>query len=53
MFDVVVNGDVKGTVYVPGRDPSYFVTIEDSADSIELVSRGGTTIISRILVVAE
>ncbi len=53
MFDVVVNGDVKGTVYVPGRDPSYFVTIEDSADSIELVSRGGTAIISRILVVAE
>lgn len=53
MFDVVVNGDVKGTVYVPGRDPSYFVTIEDSADSIELVSRGGTAIISRILVVTE
>jgi hypothetical protein len=53
MFDVVVNGDVKGTVFVPGRDPSYFVTVEDSADSIELVSRGGTAIISRILVVAE
>jgi hypothetical protein len=53
MFDVVVNGDVKGTVYVPGRDPSYFVTIEDSADSIELVSRGGTAIISKILVVTE
>lgn len=53
MFDVVVNGDVKGTVYVPGRDPSYFVTIEDSADSIELVSRGGTAIISRILVIGE
>jgi hypothetical protein len=53
MFDVVVNGDVKGTVYVPGRDPSYFVTIEDSADSIELVSRGGTAIISRILVITE
>ncbi len=53
MFDVVVNGDVKGTVYVPGRDPSYFVTIEDSADSIELVSRGGTALISRILVVTE
>ncbi len=53
MFDVVVNGDVKGTVFVPGRDPSYFVTIEDSADSIELVSRGGTAIISRILVISE
>lgn len=53
MFDVVVNGDVKGTVYVPGRDPSYFVTIEDYADSIELVSRNGNAIISRILVIAE
>lgn len=53
MFDVVINGDVKGTVYVPGRDPSYFVTVEDYADSIELVSRGGTAVISRILVVAE
>lgn len=53
MFDVVVNGDVKGTVYVPGRDPSYFVTVEQYTDSIELVSRSGSAIISRILVVAE
>ncbi len=53
MFDVVVNGDVKGTIYVPGRDPSYFVTVEDYADSIEFVSRNGNAIISRILVVSE
>lgn len=53
MFDVVVNGDVKGTVYVPGRDPSYFVTIEDSASSIEFVSRNGTAVISRVLVITE
>lgn len=53
MFDVVVNGDVKGTIFVPGRDPSYFVTVEDYADSIELVSRGGNALVSRILVVAE
>ncbi len=53
MFDVVVNGDVKGTVYVPGRDPSYFVTVEDYADSIEFVSRNGSAIIQRVLVVAE
>jgi hypothetical protein len=53
MFDVVVNGDIKGTVFVPGRDPSYFVTIEDSARSIEFVSRNGTAVISRILVVTE
>lgn len=53
MFEVVVNGEVKGTIYAPGRDPSYIVTIEDSADSIELVSRSGNAIISRILVVAQ
>ncbi len=53
VFDVVVNGEVKGTVYVPDRDPSYFVTIKDSASTIELVSRNGTALISRILVVTE
>ncbi len=53
MFDVVVNGDVKGTIYVPGRDPSYFVTIEDATSSIELVSRNGSALITRILVVTE
>ena len=53
MFDVVVNGDVKGTIYVPGRDPSYIVTVGDYTDSIEFISRNGTSIISRILVVAE
>lgn len=34
-FEVVVNGDVKGTVYVPGRDPSYVVTIAEAANSIQ------------------
>jgi len=53
VFDVVVNGEVKGTVYVPDRDPSYFVTIKDYTNSIELVSRTGTALISRILVVTE
>jgi hypothetical protein len=53
IFDVVVNGEVKGTVYVPARDPSYFVTIKDYASSIELVSRNGTALVSRILVVTE
>lgn len=53
MFDVMVNGDVKGTVYVPGRDPSYIVTVGEYTDSIEFISRNGTAIISRILVVAE
>lgn len=52
MFDVVVNGEVKGTIYVPGRDPSYHVTIEDTASQIELVSRFGKARISRVLVIA-
>ena len=53
LFEVVVNGDIKGTIHVPGRDPSYFVTVEAYTDSIELVSRNGNASISRILVVAE
>ena len=50
-FDVVVNGDIKGTIYVPGRDPSYFVTVEDYAQSIELVSRNGSARILNILLI--
>lgn len=53
MFDVVVNGDIKGTIYVPGSDPSYFVTVNEYADSIEFVSRNGNAIISKILVIRE
>lgn len=53
MFNVMVNGDVKGTIYVPGRDPSYIVTVEDYADSIELISTSGTSLISKILVVGQ
>ena len=53
LFDVMVNGDVKGTIHVPGRDPSYIVTINEFADSIELISRNGDAKITKILVVAE
>ena len=28
-FDVIVNGDIKGTIYVPGRDPKYYVTVKE------------------------
>jgi len=37
-FEVTVNGrrrDIKGTVYAPGRDPRYFVTIKEPVRSIE------------------
>lgn len=53
IFDVVVNGDIKGTIYVPGRDPSYFVTVEDFADSIVFVSRNGTALITKVIVISE
>lgn len=34
-IEVMVNGEVKGTIYAPGRDPSYVVTIQESASSIQ------------------
>jgi len=36
---VMVNGDVKGTLYVPGRDPHYVVTVATETSSIEIVSQ--------------
>ena len=35
MMEVVVNGKVKGTIHVPGRDPSYVVTIAEETNSIQ------------------
>lgn len=52
-FEVMVNGDVKGTIYVPGRDPSYIVTVEDYTSSIELISQFGRARINQIMVVSE
>lgn len=52
-FEVMVNGDVKGTIYVPGRDPSYIVTVEDYATSIELISQFGKARINQIHVIKE
>jgi hypothetical protein len=34
-FEVIANGEVKGTVYVPGRDPSYVVTIRETVQSLQ------------------
>ena len=51
-FQVIANGDVKGTIYVPGRDPSYVVTIASVADSIQLQHvSGGTAHVRSITVV--
>lgn len=50
IVDVLVNGEVKGTIYVPGTDPSYIVTVGEGASSIEFISRTTATIrIDRII----
>ncbi len=49
-FNVVVNGDIKGTIYVPGRDPSYYVTIEDYVESIQFISEFGKARIFNITI---
>lgn len=45
-IEVIANGKVKGTIYIPRRDPSYVVTIAEEVDSILLrfVSGGTATI---------
>ena len=40
-IEVMVNGQVKGTIYAPGADPSYVVTIAEVARSIEFRHRDG------------
>ncbi len=35
--EVSVNGDVKGSLYLPGHDPRYVVTVADAAETIEFV----------------
>lgn len=34
--EVMVNGDIKGTLYLPGRDPHYVVTVAETSGSIEI-----------------
>lgn len=41
MIEVMVNGEVKGTIYAPGHDPSYVVTIGETATSIQFRHRSG------------
>lgn len=41
-IQVVVNGDIKGTIHVPSADPTYFVTVDEVANSIEFVPVNGT-----------
>ncbi len=49
-IEVMVNGNVKGTIYAPGRDPSYVVTVEERTASVEFRHRaGGRMKITRIV----
>lgn len=51
-FQVVANGDVKGTIWVPGKDPSYVVTIGEVAGSLQLQHlSGGSAYVKSISVV--
>lgn len=53
-FEVLVNGEVKGTIYVPGHDPSYIVTVEDNSDTVQLRQiSGGAVCIKDIKAVVD
>jgi hypothetical protein len=49
-FDVMVNGDIKGTIYAPGRDPLYIINVSDSTNVINLRSMYGDAYIKSIKV---
>lgn len=52
--EVMVNGEVKGTIYAPGSDPSYIVTIAEETSSVEFRHRaGGAMQVLDVLVMAE
>lgn len=44
MFEILVNGEVKGTIFVPARDPEYVVTIAEATRSIQLRHKTGATV---------
>ncbi|MCX6126910.1 MAG: hypothetical protein NTV34_19470 [Proteobacteria bacterium] len=44
MFEVMVNGVVKGTIHVPGQDPDYVVTIAESSMQVVFRHLSGTTV---------
>lgn len=44
MFEVWANGKPKGTIFVPGRDPSYIVTIRETVSSLEFRQTSGGSV---------
>lgn len=55
MIEVIVNGETKGTIYVPGRDPSYVVTVKETTNSIQFrhISGGSVRVINVKAVMSE
>jgi len=49
-FDVMVNGDIKGTIYAPGHDPLYIINVADTTNTINLRSMFGAAHIQSIKV---
>jgi hypothetical protein len=49
-FDVMVNGDIKGTIYAPENDPLYIINIADTTNTINLRSMIGDARIQSIKV---
>lgn len=41
LFDVIVNGDTKGTVLTPSVDPTYVVTVVQTTSSVQFRSLSG------------
>ncbi len=42
--EVMVNGVVKGSIYAPGKDPSYVITVGETARSVEFRHRAGSAL---------
>lgn len=50
-MQVVINGEVKGTIHVPKNDPAYIVNVQEIANSIEFVPVSGKVKVLDIKVV--
>jgi hypothetical protein len=49
-LEVLVNGEVKASIYIPGHDPHYFVTVKEATRSVELrYVTGGRIVINRMV----
>lgn len=42
--EIYVNGEIKGSIYAPGADPSFYITVNESARSIEFRHRSGASL---------